>query len=120
MYTGSLYHGDIIQTLLRCVPDSYVRDYRDNNGYITVCRRYRTIKWGGQLSTQRREVDVPAETLVSLPRGFVTAASKYRGVRLIRPGWRQQFRRATHHLTYQQQRRITRMLGKGEVFAGVR
>jgi len=62
---------------------------------------------------------VPDETLSSIPRGNVTAASLYDGIKLLRPGWRMEFRKAMEKITYVQQRAITKMLGVGEVFPGV-
>ena len=120
MYDGSIEHGRIINAFLRCVPGTYVRDYRDNGGFIVVCKDYRTIKWGDQTTTTRVERSVPATTLVNLPRGYVTADSKFVGLKLHRPGWRVEFRRARKHLSDHQMHRITRMLGCGEVFYGVR
>ena len=120
MYYGALYHGDIIEAFKRAVPDCYVRDYREQGGYITVCRGLKTILWGDQKSAGRVERAVPDKTLVSIPRGHVKSATMYKGLALIRPGWRTQFRKAAHYLTHLQKRRITRFLGVGEVFAGVR
>jgi hypothetical protein len=119
MYAGSIEHDDIIRVFENHVPGCYVRDYRANNGFITVCRNYRDIKWRDQLSTQNVERQVPAHTLVNLPRGFVTARTQYMGVRLHRPGWRQEFRRAMRHLSDSQMSAITEELGVGEVFPGI-
>ena len=119
MHPGSLETGRIIEAFRRNVPDTYVRDYRANGGYIVICKNYRTIKWRDQTTTSRVERQVPAITLVNLPGGFVTAATRYVGVRLVRPGWREQFRKAMPHLTMTQMRRITKELGAREVFPGV-
>ena len=48
MYAGSIDHDRIISAFTRNVPGSYVRDYRENGGYITICKNYRTIKWADQ------------------------------------------------------------------------
>lgn len=120
MYNGSLEHGRIIEAFRRNVPGCYVRDYRDNNGYIVICRNYRDIKWNDQTTTRKVERQVPAVTLVNLPAGSVTAPTRYVGVRLSRPGWRQEFRRAMRHLSEVQMRGITSFLGVGEVFPGIR
>ena len=120
MYAGTIDHGKIIGAFQRHVPGCYVRDYRDNGGFITICRDYKTIRWGDQLSTARVEKSVPAVTLCNLPRGQVTAASQFVGLKLHRPGWRVEFRRASKHLTDVQKRAITRELRCGEVFRGVR
>lgn len=119
MYAGSIPHDRIINAFERHVPGCYVRDYRDNQGYITICRNYRDIKWGGQTTTTPVYRQIPAVTLASIPQGNVTAPSLYHGVRLMRPGWRQEFRKAMRHLSYLQQRAITKTLGVGEVFPGV-
>ncbi len=119
MFLGSIPHDRLISAFERCVPDCYVRDYRGNDGYITICRGYMDIPWKGQLSTQKVYRTVPKETLMSMPRGNVTAASLFDGLRLIRPGWRIEIRKAMNKITHQQKKRITRMLGVGEVFPGV-
>lgn len=116
MYDGTLDHGKIINAFLRSVPGSYVRDYRDNGGYITVCRDYKDMPWNDQTTTRNVYRQVPAVTLLNLPRGTVTARTRFHGLRMSRPGWMQEFRRAMSKLTYSQMRRITKMLGVGEVF----
>jgi hypothetical protein len=118
MYAGSLCSDDIIRAFQRHVPDTYIRDYRDNGGFITICRNYRTIKWRDQLSTSKVERDVPATTLCNLPQGYVTAASIFEGLRLKRPGWRVEFRRASKHLNESQRKAITKALKVGQVFSG--
>jgi len=120
MYTGSLYHGDIIAAFYRNVPGVYVRDYRENGGYIVICRDYKDLPWRDQLSTRKVYRSVPAITLASLPRGFVTSPTLYRGLALARPGWREELRKSMRFLSDAQMRGITRSLGVGEVFPGVR
>lgn len=120
MYDGSIEHGKIIAAFQRCVPGCYVRDYRDKGGYIVIARGYQNLPWNDQTTTRRVYRQVPAVTLVNLPRGNVTPATRYIGLRLDRPGWRREFRRAAQHLTRNQMRRITRDLGVDEVFPGVR
>ena len=96
---------------MREVPDCYVRDYRNNAGWITICRGYKTIPWRGDgLSTQRRYESVPAETLMSIPRGEVRAADTYNGLALVRPGWRRGLRTASGKLTERQRIGIQRRL----------
>jgi hypothetical protein len=119
MYGGSISHDDIIRVFERNVPGSYVRDYRDKGGFITICKNYMDIPWRDQLSTRNVYRQVPAHTLVNLPRGFVGAATQYKGVRLHRPGWRQEFRKAMRHLSQDQMRAITEDLDVGEVFPGI-
>ena len=118
MHCGSLYHGDIITAFMRNVPGVYVRDYRDSGGYIVICRNYRDILWNDQTTTRKVERSVPAVTLFNLPRGYMTKRTLYAGLRLHRPGWKQEFRRAAQHLTDTQRRRIVRDL-RANVFEGV-
>lgn len=120
MYMGSIESGRILRAFELHVPGCYVRDYRGNGGYITICRDFKTIKWGGQTTTTRVERQVPARTLCSLPTGNVTAATQYAGLKLHRPGWRQELRRASRYLSDAQKRAITRELNVGEVFYGIR
>ena len=120
VYQGSLETSRVINAFQRAVPDTYIRDYRENGGYIVIARNYRTIKWADGQSTQRVEKAVPAITLVNLPAGYITAADRYNGLRLDRPGWRSQFRKAAKHLSEGQMRRITKDLRAGEVFPGIR
>lgn len=120
MYYGSLETGRIIAAFQRAVPDCYVRDYRASGGYITICRNYRNIMWKDQTTTRKVERQVPAITLCNLPRGNVTAPTFFEGVRLHRPGWRREFKRAMRHLSEGQMRAITKILAVGEVFPGIR
>ncbi len=119
MHQGALETDRVIGAFRRAVPGCYVRDYRENGGFITICRHFKDIPWRDQLSACKVERQVPAVTLASLPRGFVTPGTKYRGVRLERPGWRVEFRKAMRHLSDVQMRDITNDLGAGEVFPGV-
>ena len=119
MFYGSIPHDRIIHAFERHVPGCYVRDFRDRGGYITLCRGLKNMPWRDQLSTRKVYRQVPKETLASLPRGNVTAATKYHGLRLTRPGWRLEFKKAMKAISHNQQRAITRELGVGEVFPGV-
>ena len=121
MYMGSIETGKIIAAFQRAVPDTYVRDYRENGGYIVICRNYRNIMWGGGgQTTAKVERQIPAITLCNLPPGNVTAPTFFNGLRLHRPGWRREFKRASRHLSETQMRQITKYLGVGEVFPGIR
>jgi hypothetical protein len=120
MYYGSIEHGKIIAAFERHVPDCYVRDNRENGGYINVCRGYKDMPWNDQLSTRKVYRQAPAITLLSLPRGNVTSATLYSGLKLVRPGWRLEFRKAMRHLTEVQMRHITKALRVGQVFPGIR
>jgi hypothetical protein len=119
MYYGSIETSRIIEAFQRYVPDTYVRDYRDNGGYIVICRGLKDIPWKDQTTTKRVYRQVPKVTLANLPRGFVTSATRYVGLKLDRPGWRREFRRSMRHLTTNQMRAITDFLGMGEVFPGI-
>ena len=119
MFYGAIPHDRIIEAFRRHVPGVYVRDYRDRGGFIVICKDYRTIKWKGQTTTTPEYRQVPATTLVNLPRGNVTSATRYISMALDRPGWRLEFRRAAHHLSNQQMRHITKELKVGEVFQGI-
>jgi hypothetical protein len=119
MYYGSIPHDRIIDAFCRNVPGAYVRDYRDSGGYITICRGYKDLPWKDQISTRKVYKQVPSETLCSLPRGNVTSATKFAQLRLVRPGWRMEFRKAMKHLSDTQMRNITKSLNVGEVFPGI-
>ena len=116
MYDGSISHDDIIRAFERHVPGCYIRDYRNNGGYIVICKDFRDIKWRDQTIAPAVERQIPATTLVNLPRGNVMARTRFVGPRLERPGWRQEFRRASFHLSRDQMEAITDELGVGEVF----
>lgn len=120
MFIGSIPHDRIIRAFERNVPGVYVRDYRERGGFIVICRDYKNIPWKGQTTTRKVERQVVATTLVNLPRGNVTAPTLYHGLKLHRPGWRREFRRAMAHLSEVQMRGITKTLGVGEVFPGIR
>ncbi len=116
----SIPHDRIISAFERNVPDCYVRDYRAGDGFLTICRGYKDIPWKDNSSSPRVYRQVPKETLCSIPRGNVTGPSKFAGLRLVRPGWRVEFRKAARFLTHPQKQAITEYLGRGEVFQGVR
>lgn len=120
MYNAAISHDDIIRAFTRHVPDSYVRDYRDQGGFITVCRGYKNVRWKDGLSTANEYRQIPAYTLVNLPRGYVKPDTLYVGLKLDRPGWRLEFRKAMRFLTSTQMKKITKELNRGEVFPGVR
>ncbi len=119
MYQGSIGHDRILEAFRRCVPDCFVRDYRDRDGYITVAKGLKDIRWRDQASGGNVYRQVPIETLVSIPRGSVRAATQYAGITLVRPGWREQFRKAMVYMTHVQMKAITKFLGVGEVFPGI-
>lgn len=116
MYIGSLYHGDIIRAFQRNVPGVYVRDYRDRGGFIVIMRGTKTLDWGGQTTTKQQYRNVPDVTLVNLPRGNVTRRCLYYGMKLHRPGWRNEFIRASFNLSEVQKRGIERDLGGKMLF----
>ena len=106
---GSIDSSRLISTILRNVPGTYVRDYHDNQGYLTICRGYVTI-YDHSKDTDKLTAGLPAETLCALPRGNVQAANLYSGMRLMRPGWRIEMRKARRLMTDSQARRIEREL----------
>jgi len=120
MYDGSIEHGKIIGAFQRHVPGCFVLDQRDKGGFIAVCRGTKDMPWRDQTTTRNVYREVPDVTLLSLPRGNVTPATRYHGIKLDRTGWLEQFRRASRHLTFTQQRNITRELRVGQVFPEVR
>ena len=119
MYPGSIPHDRIIAAFQKHVPGTYVRDYRNNGGYITICSGYKDIRWRDQATGGRVERQVPAVTLVSIPQGNVPAKTKFMGLRLHMPGWRIQFKKAASMLSLVQKRKITQELGVGQVFPEV-
>lgn len=119
MYAGSLPHDRIIAAFQKHVPSCYVRDYSNSGGYLTVCLGYRDIRWADQLTSGRVYRQVPAITLVSIPRGNVPAKTKFMGLKLHTPGWRIQFKKAASMLSLWQKRKITTELGVGQVFPEV-
>ena len=119
MYYGSIEHSRIISAFERHVPGCFVTDQRDKGGFIAVCRGTKDMPWRDQTTTCNVYRTVPDVTLLSLPRGNVTAKTIYRGLALDRPGWWEQFRRAGRHISTAQKRRITKDLRLGEVFEGV-
>ena len=119
MFYEAIPHDRIIEAFRRHVPGCYVRDYRDQGGFITVCRDYKDLPWNDQTTTRKVYRQVPGVTLLNLPRGNVTSATRYISLALDRPGWRLEFRRASRHLSEIQMRGITKELKVGEVFQGI-
>ena len=105
----SISHDRLIGAILRNVPGTYVRDYRGNRGWLTVCRGYKTV-YDHSKDTDKFTSGVPAETLCALPRGDVQAATLYSGVEMVRPGWRVQMRQAGGLMSDGQRRRIEKEL----------
>ena len=106
---GSIDSSKLVNTILRNVPGTYVRDYTGNQGYLTICRGYLTMydRWK---DTDKFSTAIPAETLCALPPGNVQASSLYDGARLMRPGWRIEMRRARRLMSDGQARRIEKEL----------
>ena len=119
MYAGSIPHDRIIAAFQKHIPGTYVRDYRASGGYITLCKGYRDIRWKDQATGGNVERQVPAITLCNLPQGSVTSATHFKGLKLQRPGWRWEFKRAASFLSLYQKFHITRELGVGQVFPDV-
>ena len=107
---SSIDTSKLISAILRNVPGTFVRDYRDNGGWINIARGARTI-WDNDKDTEKLSANLPAETLCSLPPGQVQAPSLYNGVRLVRPGWRIEMRRCGRYIDPEQARRIEKDVG---------
>ncbi len=120
MYNSSIEHGRIIGAFQRHVPGCYIRDNRATGGYINICRGYRDIPWKDNKTAPKVYRQAVNITLMNLPRGFVTPATQYRGLSLVRPGWRQEFRRASRHLTQVQMRKISMDLKARNIFPKTR
>lgn len=105
----SIEHSRIIRAFERNVPGCYVKDYSSTGGYITIMRGSRTFWDGGTRSANGS--GVPAETLCAIPRGAVQAPSLFRGMQMVRPGWRREMRKAADKLTESQKRAIEKDLG---------
>lgn len=108
----SIDHGRLLAAIVRHVPGAYVRDYRANRGWLTVCRGTRSIYDHSKDTDKLATANVPAETLCSFPRGQVQATTLYSGIDLVRPGWRLQMRKLRGFISEAQARRIERDLGR--------
>ena len=107
----SIDHSRLISAILRNVPGTYLRDYRENKGWLTICRGLRTIH-DSFTDTDKLTANLPAETLANFPRGQVTAATLMDGPVVKRPGWRLQMRGLRAKISDSQARRIERALGQ--------
>lgn len=105
----SIEHSRIIRAFERNVPGCYVKDYSDRGGWITIMRGTKDIwqkdDYGGKFRS------VPAETLCAIPRGNVQGPSLFSGLKMVRPGWRREMRKAADKLTDTQRRAIEKDLG---------
>ena len=106
----SIDHSRLISAILRNVPGTYLRDYRENKGWLTICRGYKTIHDSFK-DTDKLTANLPAETLANFPRGQVTAATLMDGPVVKRPGWRLQMRGLRAKISEPQARRIEKALG---------
>lgn len=107
----SIDHSRLIAAILRNVPGSYLRDYRENKGWLTICRGYRTIHDNFR-DTDKFTAGLPAETLANFPRGAVPAVTLMDGPVTVRPGWRRQMRLLRKYISEPQARRIEKALGQ--------
>jgi hypothetical protein len=107
---GGIESSRIIRAFQRWVPECYVRDYTANRGYLTVARGYKTM-FDASRNTSHFAENVPARTLANLSPGYTPEKSIYRGMELVKPGWRQEMARARPHLTAYQAERIEKELG---------
>ena len=92
------------------VPGVFVRDYRENRGFIAICRGYKDL-YDESKDTAQFTKSLPAQTLCNLAPGFMQAGSIYQGLRLLRPGWRIEMRKARRFLTRKQQEAISKSVG---------
>lgn len=106
----SIDAGKLIGAILRNVPGTFVRDYRERGGWLNIARGAVTI-WDRDKDTEKLSANLPAETLCSLPAGQVQASTLLRGVALVRPGWRMEMRRCRARISDSQARAIERDLG---------
>lgn len=107
----SIDHSRLLAAITRHVPGAYVRDYRSNRGWLTVCRGTRSIYDHSKDTDKLATAKVPAETLACFPRGAVQATTLYRGVEMVRPGWRLEMRKLRGYISDSQARRIEKDLG---------
>lgn len=104
----SIEHSRIIRAFEHNVPGCFVKDYSDHGGWITIMRGTRDIRRRDDYGETIRSL--PAETLCAIPRGNVQAPSLFDGIRMVRPGWRREMRKAYDKLTESQRRAIEKEL----------
>ena len=107
---GGIESSRIIRAFQKWVPECYVRDYTGNRGYLTVARGYKTV-FDSSRNTSHFAENIPAATLANLSPGYTPEKSIYRGMELIKPGWRQEMARARPLLTDYQAAGIEKDLG---------
>jgi hypothetical protein len=108
---GGIESSRIIRAFQRHVPEVFIRDYVANNGYLVICKGYRTIHDHSRNTSHYAE-NIPAQTLANLrPGGWTPEVARYNGMALVVPGWRQEMRRAAPYLTDYQKEAISRELG---------
>lgn len=102
----SLETGPLINAILRAIPGTFVRDFREIGGWISIMRGTRTLR-----DESRNTSDAwPAETLLSLPPERVTKKDLVAGVAVKRPGWQRQIRNLYPRITPLQAKQIERLL----------
>lgn len=103
----------LIDAIVRSVPGSYVRDYRESGGYLTVCRGYKTIRNESDGSNHV----FPAELLCNLTPGWTPRPTLMLGSRPLYPGWQQELRKLGRVITAKQRGRIIARLRRPDLFA---
>lgn len=100
--------AEILRTLQRHIHGIFIRDHRANGGYLDVMKGTKYLfdysRWS--------EAGFPAVTLMNLLPGMTPRPHLYNGVKLIRPGYQQQFRKIRDELTPQQREGIERDLNR--------
>lgn len=107
---GGIESSRILRAFQKWVPGCYVRDYTCNRGFLTLARGYKTM-YDPSRNTRHFAENVPAETLINLSPGYTPEKAIYRGMELVRPGWRQEFAKVSDRLTDYQKARISKELG---------
>lgn len=97
----------IINAILHAVPDTFVRDYTANKGFLQVRRGRKEVA----SEDSNWVYSVPAETIMTLAPGWTPRTTFAKQAVTIRPGWQVQARVAAQKLTVSQQRMVERELG---------
>lgn len=102
----SLETGTLIDAVLRAIPGSFVRDFREIGGGIAVMRGSRAIYDASRNTAE----EWPADTLLMLPPERVTKKDLVQGVAIKRPGWQRQMRNLRLVISPLQAKQIERAL----------
>lgn len=102
----SLETGLLIDAVLRAIPGTFVRDFREIGGFIAVMRGSRAIYDASRNTAE----EWPAETLLSLPPERVTKKDLVAGIAIKRPGWQRQIRSLRERISPLQAKLIEKAL----------